>query len=857
MSTIVLRSVKGSPLTNAEVDANFSNLNTDKVEKTAAAITGGSINSTTVGATTPSTGNFTTLTENSNSVAVQTDIGTGPNEIPLNQYLGNLAYQDAANIAGPVGVGGALTLNSGTANGVAYLNGSKVLTTGSALTFNGTSFGIGSSSYGDAGTITASIGVAGTTSGGLQLFASSAQEHFIQWGDATSGAGTYAGAIGYSHASDYMRFYVASAEQMRLTSTGLGIGNSSPTAKLDVTGTAAISGAVTLSGGTANGVAFLNASKVLTTGSALTFDGTNFASTGIITSVNVNGLRAQYPSSAGYYAQLDSRDGNTYLSAVGSTAAIVFRATDGPGTTAEGMRLTSTGLGIGTTSPAQRLDVNGNFRFANFSSGTTSGFFGCADTGSITLNFGGPTTPQKGRIFYSDNSDFFSFFTNSTERMRLDSSGNLGLGVTPSAWSTFGSIIQGQGYALAGFSSGSNVQSALFCNSFFNGSNYIYSSSAAASEYLQISGQHQWYTAPSGTAGNAISFTQAMTLDASGNFMVGATSSSAIANKNIDVNGTGDASFVVRVGGTTTSYLYSTAGTTILGTASTIPLVLQTNNTERARITSGGDFGIGTSTPSGRLTVRVPSDGYTSTANTLNVIGPNDTGFYVGTHFDGGGGGADLVSRGYASGMGDFRFISVNGSYASPTERARITSGGDLLIGTTSSDSTRLVARGTRAAYFNTTFAGNGQDVVNIANSAGSFSYNAIRFWNNALDVGSVIGSISCTTTSTAYNTSSDYRLKNSIAPMTGALAKVALLKPVTYKWNSDGSDCEGFIAHELAEVCPLAVTGQKDAVDAENKPQYQGIDTSFLVATLTAAIQEQQAIITALTARVAALESN
>ena len=239
MSTIVLRSVKGSPLTNAEVDANFSNLNTDKVEKTAAAITGGSINSTTVGATTPSTGNFTTLTENSNSVSVQTDIGTGPNEIPLNQYLGNLAYQDAANIAGPVGVGGALTLNSGTANGVAYLNGSKVLTTGSALTFNGTSFGIGSSSYGDAGTITASIGVAGTTSGGLQLFASSAQEHFIQWGDATSGAGTYAGAIGYSHASDYMRFYVASAEQMRLNSTGLGIGTSSPGDKLEIGGAGA------------------------------------------------------------------------------------------------------------------------------------------------------------------------------------------------------------------------------------------------------------------------------------------------------------------------------------------------------------------------------------------------------------------------------------------------------------------------------------------------------------------------------------------------------------------------------------------------------------------------------------------
>jgi hypothetical protein len=85
---------------------------------------------------------------------------------------------------------------------------------------------------------------------------------------------------------------------------------------------------------------------------------------------------------------------------------------------------------------------------------------------------------------------------------------------------------------------------------------------------------------------------------------------------------------------------------------------------------------------------------------------------------------------------------------------------------------------------------------------------------------------------------------------MTGALAKLALLKPVTYKWNADGSDGEGFIAHELAEVAPQCVTGEKDAVDADGKPVHQGIDTSFLVATLTAAIQEQQAIIESLKAR-------
>jgi hypothetical protein len=100
---------------------------------------------------------------------------------------------------------------------------------------------------------------------------------------------------------------------------------------------------------------------------------------------------------------------------------------------------------------------------------------------------------------------------------------------------------------------------------------------------------------------------------------------------------------------------------------------------------------------------------------------------------------------------------------------------------------------------------------------------------------------------------------------MTGALAKVALLKPVTYKWNADDSDGQGFIAHELQEVVPDCVTGTKDAVETytdddgneQMRPKYQGIDVSFLVATLTAAIQEQQLIIQQLQADVAALKGN
>jgi hypothetical protein len=137
--------------------------------------------------------------------------------------------------------------------------------------------------------------------------------------------------------------------------------------------------------------------------------------------------------------------------------------------------------------------------------------------------------------------------------------------------------------------------------------------------------------------------------------------------------------------------------------------------------------------------------------------------------------------------------------------------------------------------------------------AAGSTTQNSVVFYRNS---GST-GTIQVTGTTTAYNTSSDYRLKENVQPMTGALAKVTAMKPCTYTWKLDGSLGEGFIAHELAEVVPQAVGGEKDAVNADGKIIPQGIDTSFLVATLTAAIQEQQALITSLTARITTLESN
>lgn len=170
-------------------------------------------------------------------------------------------------------------------------------------------------------------------------------------------------------------------------------------------------------------------------------------------------------------------------------------------------------------------------------------------------------------------------------------------------------------------------------------------------------------------------------------------------------------------------------------------------------------------------------------------------------------------------------------------ESMRITSGGDVIVSGTSTSSD------------DATYQGGGVFVSRRASSAGT---THASFLNG----GSTVGSITSTTVASYYNTTSDYRLKENVTPMTGALAKVAQLKPCTYTWKLNGSAGQGFIAHELKEVVPDAVYGEKDAVDKDGKPTYQGVDTSYLVATLTAAIQELKAELDATKAEVDALKA-
>jgi hypothetical protein len=176
-------------------------------------------------------------------------------------------------------------------------------------------------------------------------------------------------------------------------------------------------------------------------------------------------------------------------------------------------------------------------------------------------------------------------------------------------------------------------------------------------------------------------------------------------------------------------------------------------------------------------------------------------------------------------------------------EAMRITSSGALCVNTTTATGT------VKFIVESDTTTVNPMSVSNTRTTAATDF--AILFYR----AGNIVGSVQTSLSATSYVTSSDYRLKENIAPMTGALAKVAQLNPVTYDWKAGGSS-QGFIAHELQKVIPESVAGEKDAVNADGSIKPQGIDTSFLVATLTAAIQELKATVDAQAARIAALES-
>ena len=268
---------------------------------------------------------------------------------------------------------------------------------------------------------------------------------------------------------------------------------------------------------------------------------------------------------------------------------------------------TNNRVGIGTASPTRLLTVatsamvnsNGTITSGFYDGLGISGYDAIGWSGTSALAIGGYRSAQWGSV---------ELYTAGAKRVTLDGSGNFGLGVTPSAWGIGKAIEVGTtGNAIWG------VQVAdmrFLVNAYYDGTNYRYNHNANGGRY-DCGAIHAWYTAPSGTAGNAISFTQIMTLDSSGSgtLMIGTTTAfNGGANRgNITLNGGTDAIFNFGNAGVNSGYIWSTSTYLDVNAASTRYLSLSTGGTERARITSGGNLGVNSPATNARLEVQANS----------------------------------------------------------------------------------------------------------------------------------------------------------------------------------------------------------------------------------------------------------
>jgi hypothetical protein len=398
------------------------------------------------------------------------------------------------------------------------------------------------------------------------------------------------------------------------------------------------------------------------------------------------------------------------------------------------------------------------------------------------------------------------FHGSSAEYARFDTSGSLGIGTTTLPANTNLTVL-------------GNFQSGFYRNA----------SSGARGYFINIGSNSS-----SGLINGAYIFGAIEAGDANGNLSFGTRTSGTVTEKvRIDSSGR-------LLVGTSTGYNTAEGFTPLLQIAST---------------TAGSSFSIArystTATHEPRLAFKKSAS---NTLNTNTLVSSTDT--LGGVTFEGFGNtgwrvAADIgafVDGGTPSDSsmpGRLVFSTTADGASFPTERMRILSTGSVLFSTdTETSITSATANG---HMWSEPF----QSWASSRNTTSGASH--FIFYNP----NGVVGNIETGGSSTSYNTSSDYRLKENVTPVSDGITRLQQLKPARFNFIADpDKTVDGFLAHEVQTIVPEAITGEKDAVDDDGNPKYQGIDQSKLVPLLTAALQEAIGEIESLKARVAALES-